>query len=233
MKAKNLFFSAFFCLTGVIFLSLTGCTAGEDGENGGSTVKDASGNVYHTVTIGTQTWMVENLQTTKFRNGVDIPLYTYAQYNTWYASTTSGILDVGGSQTGTANRFYNGYAAVDSRNIAPAGWHVATKADWETLIAYLGGTDAAGGALKDSTSASGWRYPNTGATNSSGFKAQSFGSLYSSGLAGVGYYAIFWTSTPFNEAGVCAASLSNSNAKALLSEANDIHAGCSVRCVKD
>ncbi|MBE3085531.1 MAG: hypothetical protein IMZ64_04865 [Bacteroidetes bacterium] len=34
-----------------------------------NSVKDIDGNAYSTITIGTQVWMVENLKTTKYRNG--------------------------------------------------------------------------------------------------------------------------------------------------------------------
>jgi uncharacterized protein (TIGR02145 family) len=52
-----------------------------------ATVTDASGNVYSTVTIGTQIWMAQNLKTTKYRNGTAIPNVTD---NTAWAALTTG-----------------------------------------------------------------------------------------------------------------------------------------------
>lgn len=67
---------------------------------------------------------------------------------------------------------YNWYAATDVRNLAPAGWHVPSASEWETLKSYLGGQDVAGGKLK---SAGSWSAPNTGATNETGFTAPAAG----------------------------------------------------------
>jgi hypothetical protein len=62
------------------FLMLTG-SCKKDSNNDpdpsqSETVKDIDGNVYHTVTIGSQVWMVENLKTTKYRDGSPIPNVT-------------------------------------------------------------------------------------------------------------------------------------------------------------
>ena len=54
------------------------------------------------------------------------------------------------------------------QGICPTGWHLPTKNEYTTLINFLGGSDVAGGALKEAGEAH-WNAPNTGATNSSGF----------------------------------------------------------------
>jgi uncharacterized protein (TIGR02145 family) len=65
---------------------------------------------------------------------------------------------------------YNWYAATDTRNIAPSGWHLPTDAEWTELTEYLGGESVAAGKIKE-TGITHWAPPNTGATNETGFTA--------------------------------------------------------------
>lgn len=94
---------------------------------------------------------------------------------------------------------YNWYAATDARNIAAAGWHVPTFAEWFTLQSYLGGEAVAGGKIKE-TGTTYWTTPNTGATNETGFNARGAG--YRAGTTGMfaamGRYVFFWSSTQFD-----------------------------------
>lgn len=69
---------------------------------------------------------------------------------------------------------YNWYAATDVRNICTDGWHIPSKTDRETLIAFLGGQTIAGGKLKE-VGITHWNSPNTGATNEVGFNARGSG----------------------------------------------------------
>jgi len=100
------------------------------------TVSDIDGNVYHTITIGTQTWTVENLKTTRYNDGTPIPLvscpaewadrsaFAYCWFNN--DSTTKD----------TYGALYNWYA-VNKKKLAPIGWRVPTDMDWITLQNYL------------------------------------------------------------------------------------------------
>ncbi len=132
------------------------------------TMTDQDGNTYKTITIGTQTWMAENLKTTKYRNGDPIPNVT--DISEWYHLTTGAYCDyinTPGSDV-TYGKLYNWHTVADSRNIAPTGWHVPSDAEWAILIEYLGGSDVAGGKLKE-TGTTHWYNPTTEATNESGF----------------------------------------------------------------
>jgi len=133
------------------------------------TMTDQDGNVYKTITIGTQTWMAENLRTTKFRDGTEMPNICYGLWNLSkndaYCSYNNTVDPV---SIATYGRLYNWYTVTSSHNIAPVGWHLPTDAEWTTLIAELGGESVAGGKMKE-TSTTHWITPNTGATNESGF----------------------------------------------------------------
>lgn len=98
---------------------------------------DIDGNVYRTVTMGTQEWMVENLRTTRYRNGDLIP--NVADSASW-SNLTSGACCIynNDSVNGVAyGRLYNWYAVHDSTGISPEGWHVPTDDEWGVLLRYL------------------------------------------------------------------------------------------------
>ena len=129
---------------------------------------DGDGNVYDTVRIGTQTWLAEDLKTTKYNNGVSIPLVTD---NTQWASMSSAAFCWYGNNPAFKENYgalYNWYAAKVSF-LCPAGYHVPSKEEWQTLIDYLGGEEIAGDKLK----AAGTQFWSSGnySTNESRFTA--------------------------------------------------------------
>jgi uncharacterized protein (TIGR02145 family) len=162
-------------------------------------VYDIDGNPYQTITLGTQVWMVENLKTTRYRDGTPIPNITD---NGAWASTNSGAYcnyNNDPSNAAVFGRLYNSYA-VNTRMIAPSGWHVPTYYEWSALVRYLGGTDVAGGRMKEA-GLSHWLSPNTAADNSSGFTTVGSGyRVYHNGtFAGLNTQCSMWTSTDIGD----------------------------------
>jgi uncharacterized protein (TIGR02145 family) len=130
-------------------------------------VTDFDGNYYHTVTIGTQTWLRENFKGTHFANGDIIPNIT--DQTQWEAAKNPAYCyynnDIKNAETYGA--LYNWYVASDSRELI-AGFHTPSEAEFRTIANYLGGQSVAGGAMKEAGFTH-WIEPNAGATNSSGF----------------------------------------------------------------
>ncbi len=142
-------------------------------DNAPNTVTDIDGNVYNTVTIGSQIWMKENLNTTKFKNGETIP--NVIGNNEWAALNSSAWCRYNNNPDASNELkfglLYNGFTAQDARGVCPNGWRVPTVTDFNTLIQFLGGPDVAGGKLKQTGIDTYWNLPNNGATNETGFTA--------------------------------------------------------------
>jgi uncharacterized protein (TIGR02145 family) len=196
------------------------------------TVKDIDGNTYATVKIGDQWWMAENLKVTHYRNGEIIPNVT--DNSTWAGLTTGAYCEYNNDIANVAvyGRLYNWYAVDDNRDIAPAGWHVPTDAEWQILVDYLGGDAAAGGKMKD-TGTVYWVIPNTGATNESGFTGLPGGIRDASGYYGSReHIASFWSSTGIDNGNAWSRHLNYYDAT-IYRNSRDKVSGLSVRCVKD
>jgi uncharacterized protein (TIGR02145 family) len=158
------------------------------------TVRDIDGNVYKNVTIGTQTWMAENLKTTKLSDGTPIPLVSV--YDEWQALTTPGYSWYENKVTSkdSYGALYNWFA-VNTGKLCPAGWHAPTDAEWTILTNYFGTEDIAGGKLKEKGT-SHWQDPNEGATNEGGFTALPGGNRGFNGAFGdQGDFGYWWSST--------------------------------------
>lgn len=196
-------------------------------------VADIDGNYYKSVTIGTQTWLVENLKTSKYRNGDLIPNIT--DNRAWMLLETEACCDYNNdpNNSKTYGKLYNWFSVHDRRNIAPVGWHVSTDAEWTTLATFLGGKSIAGGKLKEA-GFSHWNSPNTGATNVVNFKALPSGMRGPDGtFSRMGHNSSWWCSD-FYDGGYNAwfRDISYSLID-LYRSYSDTRIGFSVRCVKD
>jgi uncharacterized protein (TIGR02145 family) len=131
---KNLFL--IIAMNGVQFFLSTFCFGFNNFVTTNDSVIDIDGNVYHTVTIGAQVWMIENLKTTRFNDGTTIPLVV--EDTAWLNLKSPGYCFYNND---TANKktfgaLYNRYT-INTGKIAPKGWHVPTDTEWTTLIDYL------------------------------------------------------------------------------------------------
>ncbi|MCX6304190.1 MAG: fibrobacter succinogenes major paralogous domain-containing protein [Bacteroidetes bacterium] len=197
------------------------------------TMTDIEGNVYKTINIGTQTWMAENMRTTKYRNGDLIPNVT--DDTAWHYLSTGAYCNLQnftGFET-LYGRLYNWYAVNDSRNIAPSGWHVPSSAEWTILRNYLGGEYVAGGKLKE-TGTTHWKSPNNDATNQSGFTGLPGESRFYEGYFGWidfsgGYW---WSSSEYDSEHGYNMYFGSGTAWMAISDGHKKY-GFSVRCLKD
>lgn len=178
----------------LILTGLFGCRAASERVRSEEQITDIDGNTYSVTTIGNQTWMAENLKTTRFNDGTPIALVE--KYDDWaelilpaycwYNNDTLNRKDFGA--------LYN-YYAVESGNLCPEGWHVPSDEEWKELVTTLGGALIAGGALKEEGT-NHWKAPNSNAMNNSKFAARPGGYRNFNGTFNLKRtYGFWWSST--------------------------------------
>jgi uncharacterized protein (TIGR02145 family) len=198
-----------------------------------NTVTDIDGNVYHTVKIGSQWWMVENLKTSRFRDGSAITeIQDKTKRRNAYKSEKAAwsYYDNNAQNNPTYGKLYNWYGVADPRSLCPLGWHVPSDEEFQLLVDYLGGPDMAGGKMKAQTL---WHRPNSGADNSSGFTALPAGFRYLDGpFYPLGHDGAFWSSTAYYPDNAWYRYLVY-NSSCVYRSFNHKVGGLSVRCVRD
>ena len=162
---------------------------------GDTTVTDFDGNIYHTVQIGEQCWLKENLRSTHY---VDGSYFT----NSSYPDNDSANVPIYGLMYSWETAM-NGAASSETpgavQGICPNGWHLPSYSEFQTLKNYCEATYSC--VSKALSSTSGWHYYNLSGCNSqlnnqSGFSAYPTGSLDSHPvLSGISYSTAFWSST--------------------------------------
>ena len=194
------------------------------------------------VKIGTQTWMVKNLDIDHYRNGDPIP--EVKDPAEWSKLTTGGwcYYENDPANGKIYGKLYNWYAVNDPRGLVPKGWHVASDAEWAVLITYLGGDSVAGGKMKETGTAH-WKSPNTRATNISGFtglpggiRVGDTGPFYN-----VAYSGVWWSSSEGSTTNAWDRNLFYLNGKldrcyfnsCIVGNGDDKLCGFSVRCLRD
>lgn len=201
--------------------------------NNASYITDNENNRYEVVTVGTQTWMAENLRSTKFTTtGLDIPLVTdktewsnlTGPAYTWYGNT--------GSESGA---MYNYAAVISTKGICPTGWHIPTDAEFQVLSDYLGGDDVSGTKIKES-GIEHWIYSLgfIDGNNESGMSAIPGGYRTSAGVFAFGRdRSYWWSSTRPSPSSAPRARLVERNTNKFRNIGFNADSGLSVRCIKD
>ncbi len=194
----------------------------------GTLVDSRDGRKYNTVTIGTQTWMAENLNYATansycFNNDPD-KCAAYGRFYTWAAAMDSaGVFGVNGEGCGyksTCNPLW----IYPVQGVCPVGFHLPTTYEWKILFSAVGGKISAGKMLK---STMGWE---TNGTDDYGFSAIPVGrSSFESGFYFEDSVAIFWSVD--DHGGTNSVSLDNDEDAHI--NRDDARNRYSVRCVKN
>ncbi len=222
-----------------IFLSSCDKDDTTNDESPSNLVYDIDSNLYHTVVIGTQVWMVENLKVTRLNNGVNISeINSDDEWDTlssaaycWFDNDKSVYKNPYGA-------LYN-WHAVNTKKLCPVGWHIPTDSDWTILSTFIGGDSIAGGKLKsmgvldDSTGL--WHSPNTNASDEFGFCALPGGmrsSVEPHDFEEIGIIGYWWSSPDESVSSINLRFL-RSNKANLYRAVGSENGGFSVRCIKD
>jgi uncharacterized protein (TIGR02145 family) len=194
---------------------------------------DIDGNTYKTVVIGSKTWMAENLRTTKYANGTQIPEITLAQQ--WQELTTGAWCNYNNATDVEEynGKLYNWYAASDTSGLCPIGWHIPTYNEFDELRWLFPGSTQGAKKIKAIPI---WSNTNNLQNNDAGFTA------YPSGIRNflgafslVGTKGHFWSSTlyQYSQAYPFVPILFELQSSIFQNQTLNRASGLSVRCVKD
>lgn len=197
-------------------------------------ITDIDGNEYSTVKIGNQIWMVENLRTSHYNDGTEIP--EVSNNIDW------GNLDYGACcynscyyNKDITSKLYNWYA-VNTGKLAPIGWHVPTNTEWSILINYLGGENIAGSHMKSTQNSwnSSGSYDGVVTDNNSGFSGppEEYRPSGDDGFIAMGPSGYWWSSSESNSKYAWNCWLNCQSDKAVIETLKKTD-GLSVRCIKD
>lgn len=206
--------------------------------------------VYTWMKIGDQIWLGENLQAVKFNDGTKIPLIkkneewekTQEPAYCWYDNNKSI------NRKTSLGPLYNWYT-VNTGKLCPAGWHVPSKEEWETLISFAGDSipadlgylpverETAGIKLKESGNEH-WAFNDTiNSTDAYGFTALPGGFRTINGVFwDIGNQGSWWSSSeypndPENKEAVNVEMDFDRNGVTVIHQYRQT--GMSVRCIKD
>jgi uncharacterized protein (TIGR02145 family) len=199
----------------LIVAILVRCEPENHGPHENGSIIDYDGNEYQIIQIGGSWWMKENLKTTHFNDGSEIPLepnlINWCNMSEpaycWYDNEPQTYKSAYGA-------LYNWYTISDK--LCPSGWHVPSDAEWSDLVLNLGGEGVAGQSMKE-----------LGTYIPGGYRSGSSGLFIS-----LDENAMWWSASEsdINEAWYWQVTNKNSYIERMITQKK---AGLSVRCVKN
>ncbi|MBO4646206.1 MAG: fibrobacter succinogenes major paralogous domain-containing protein [Bacteroidales bacterium] len=215
-------------------------------------VTDIDGNVYDAVQIGDHVWMVQNLRTTRYANGDDIPAGSMDSYSEPYRY----VPDNDEGNVPNYGYLYNWPAVMhgaassntnpsEVQGICPDGWHVPSDAEWTQLTDFVSAQSQfqcnsnSSNIAKALAGTMGWNSStitcavgNTPSdNNTTGFSGLPAG-YYDGNYGGFGDNANFWSATKLDNSHAHRRSLRYSSASVSRTSPT-LHYSLSVRCVRD
>lgn len=202
--------------------------------NESSMTDPRDGKTYKTVTIGSKIWMAENLNYAYTVGTTSLDSSSFCFNDDPANCAKYGRLYLWSAAMDSAGGSGCGYKTVCSlkypvQGICPSGWHLPTNAEFDMMIAAIGGVPLSGQKLK---STSGWKDGGNG-KDSYSFAALPAGRRYYDGkFMNEGEFTLFWTSVEVNRSHVGVMVMAHMDDKAIMAY-NDKDYAFSVRCVKD
>jgi uncharacterized protein (TIGR02145 family) len=223
----------------------------------GEVVEDIDGNIYRVVQIGDHFWMAENLRTTQYRDGTEIPriitdqewtdasdgaytVYAHGEYPVETIHSEREMIEAYG-------KLYNWYAATHDKGICPDGWRMPDQDDWNRLFQHgaIDGTPQ-GNKFKDCRQQGSelggdcdtdehprWNVTDNGVygTDDFGFSGLPAGYRHANGsFIHGGFGAHWWTETPSSPGHAELFTLQASQSR-VSNTGREVQSGRSVRCI--
>ena len=228
-----------FISTLLIFI-LFSCSNDDNSSGRSNSIVDADGNIYNTITVGNQIWMLENLKTTTYNDGTPINEYVFG--NDWHNGNTQVDYYQWADTSDLSNEFdeelpfdyygamYNHFA-IESGKLAPKGWRIPTVKDFIELENYLTNNGQAGTEGEALKTTIGWHgIPGTDAI---GFKGLPNGYIHAFGGPTLGGGICTWATSEVNMLNGTRTSINLFNETTIIYANNAIQIGAGIRCIKE
>ena len=223
---------------------------------GTDTITDIDGNVYHTVQVGQQCWLRENMRATRYADGTAVPS---AVTDTSSTLPLRYMPDNDSTLAGAYGFLYNWPAAMGGgasstsspsgvQGICPTGWHLPSYGELRDLKNFMESQAAYHCNTSDTSTAAamvspwGWHSSsvscapgnNPAANNETGLTLCPAGRFSAGGYSGLSYYSYLWSTTEYLAGKPRIVRIAYNDAKFSTAwYATGTRLGYSVRCLRD